>query len=133
MTKITGDTLHHLGFQLPTSVSRKIRWFLNGTFGDDFAWAGCSLSHGRQDDFRQCGVGAANMIAAEVLGEELFMHERLVHHRVTWFLRLAKADQALVRMSDHPRGRWAAALTTLTFRGTPPRQAHLKLSRASRA
>lgn len=95
----TGDTLHHLGFQLPNIIPRKIRFFLDGVFGEHFDWTGCSLAHGKQDDYQSCGVGAANIIAAAVLGERLFTHEQRVHHRITWFLRLAEADQALVYKS----------------------------------
>lgn len=79
---LTGDTLHHLGFQLPIHIHREVRLLLRRLFDEEYKWTGCSLSHGRQDDYRSCGVGAANIIAATVLSEEPYTDESRVHHRV---------------------------------------------------
>ncbi|THH05194.1 hypothetical protein EW146_g9969 [Bondarzewia mesenterica] len=90
-----GDGLEHCGFELPKRVMQKIQWWLCERFAGKYEWLGCSVKHGKQTDWVSCGIGAANMVSHETLGDPLWHESRSTLERVTWFNRIAKSHARL--------------------------------------
>ncbi|KAF5391500.1 hypothetical protein D9757_002470 [Collybiopsis confluens] len=82
-----GDSLAE-SFSAPTGFLLELRKWFKHAFGRDVSIGGDKLQHARQDDTYSCGVCAVNTIAHAVFGDELWLPQMKVFHRVQWFLSI---------------------------------------------
>lgn len=73
----------------PPKVAMKvIRSWTKKTFGVEYKNKGDALVHGNQNNYTDCGILAANTVAHDIFGDELWVPGNQTLERLRWFLCL---------------------------------------------
>lgn len=89
----------------PKTAIKQVQTWLKQIFGKEFKNTSDSLQHGKQDNFTDCGILAANTAAHNIFGDDIWTNEIKSLARVEWFRILGISHIKDVRTrSDFTKG-----------------------------